>query len=551
MTLSAGPVSLGPGESTTVKIEFFPNFSGTFSGNIGLAAIGSFILEINVIGRAATETELWAWFNTVCQAAQSTNNVVPAIPIPVHSSDMNTPLNGILYGFECMTKDEFRDLIRFIMSGDWEHFNPPLPPSPPLESSEATWVWDAQQFLQALQFLLAQPDLGQSISSILEGNHPFSPTFQTFVNFLNAVNFAIVIGPFSIPFSMDMVLGNNPGRQAVVYLVELLRRDSSLLETLTSIMNRLSQVDIPWITPLPESFARARAQISILYAFARIQAFAGLSDYQARGHTPDMVSEFVRAVNIIITATNPQEIAFIVLSVTLNRMIQEGRPTYAQSAEAYANNIAQIAALGSLVSSRWTITWAGALDPREGLNPKLHFVATKTIGGRPTAAFIHVQAKLDPDEVRLVAEILYNLAITAAGATSKYPGDFNIYGVGGGIYEGVVVLIAYRSDQDTVNRLVQMLGTPPLPVVIIWIDNQKIVHVTAVCGYAGCPGGATPQQYGNRIAQALGFQPGLPYNHNNNAYPVPYDPGQEQPPLELSEEELEMLRHYLWIMTMR
>lgn len=264
-----------------------------------------------------------------------------------------------------------------------------------------------------------------------------------------------------------------------------------------------------------------------------------------------MVSEFIRAVNIILTSTNTQEIAFAALAYTLNRAVQEGRPLFAQSPEAYANNIAQIVALGSLVSSRWTITWAGAVDPMWSLNPQLHFVATKTISGRPTAAFIHVQAKLGPEEVGSVAKILSILAETAALATLKYPAVD--YGVGGGVYEGVVVLIAYRSDQDTVEGLSQKLrGLPlPVPVVIIWIDSQNIVHATAVCGYAGCPGGITPQEYANRIARALGFQPGLPYRGNNNVYPVPYDPGQEPPPPELSEEELEMLMHYFWAMTMR
>lgn len=264
-----------------------------------------------------------------------------------------------------------------------------------------------------------------------------------------------------------------------------------------------------------------------------------------------MVSEFIRAANIILTATNTQEIAFQVLAVTLNRVVQEGRPFFAQSPETYANNIAQIVALGNLTSSRWTITWAGALDPLWGLNPQLHFVATKTISGIPTAAFIHVQAKLGPEEVESVAKILYMLAETAAIATSRYPGDLSIYGVEGAIYEGVVVLIAYRSDQDTVERLLQQLGNPPLPVVIIWIDSQNIVHATAACGQTGCPGNIAPQQYANRIAGALGFQPGLPYRGNNNVYPVPYDPGQEPPPPELSEEELEMLMHYFWAMTMR
>lgn len=409
-----------------------------------------------------------------------------------------------------------------------------------------------QQFLQALAFLLTQSDLGQAINSILEGNYPFSPAFQRFVYLINAGNFTIIIGPFKIPFSMDWVLGSDPGRQAVVYLVEILRNDPSLLETFSNIMNRLSQLNIPWLIPLPDSWARARVQISLLYTIARIQAFSGLSDYQSSGHTPAMVNEFIRAVNIILTSTNTQEIAFAVLAYTLNRAVQEGRPFFFQSPEAYANNIAQIVALGSLVSSRWTITWAGAVDPMWGPNPQLHFVATKIISGRPTAAFIHVQAKLGPEEVESIAKILSILAETAALATLKYPPvDLAQYGVGGGVYEGVVVLIAYRSDQDTVESLLRKLGIPPLPVVIIWIDSQNIVHATAVCSYAGCPGGITPQEYANRIAGALGFQPGLPYRGNNNVYPVPYDPGQEPPLPELSEEELEMLMHYFWAMTMR
>ncbi|MCL6642595.1 MAG: hypothetical protein K6T71_04640, partial [Candidatus Bipolaricaulota bacterium] len=78
------------------------------------------------------------------------------------------------------------------------------------------------------------------------------------------------------------------------------------------------------------------------------------------------------------------------------------------------------------------------------------------------------------------------------------------------------------------------------------IDSQNIVHVVAVCGYSGCPGG-DPDRYARSVAAALGFQHGLPYNSGNNAY---LDPG-EAPPPELSEEELEMLMHYFWLMTIR
>ncbi len=500
-------VTLEPGQNVEVRVEFAPSASGTFAGSAVLGFIGNSNVEIPVRGLSYTEEEIWAWYELqreadaeACQASADADGVGPVMHVPTGE------LDAILYGFRCLTEEQFRDVVGFVLSGDWDSYNPTLPGSEPDIIPWPLGFWDAQQFLQALAFLINAPSFDQAFSSIYEGNHTFSPAFQTFVDTLRLVNLNLHIGPFSIPLSYDPLLGNDPGRQAVVYLVDMLRYDSSLFGTLITIMQQLSQTDSSWIIPLPEAAERSRVQITFFYMFARNWAFTGVPEYQAAGLTTILVAQFVKAVAVILP-TN-QEIALAAFAGLVNKMLAQGRPIFGP-AEGFANGVAQVIVLGGLTSTHWTIKWAGILQDNSGM-ADLHFVATQSINGRPTAAFIHVEARLGPEEITSVAKTLLDIATIAAIATdsSLVPNPFADFDVIG--YYGVGILIVYNSDPNTVEQLVQKLGTPNATIVIIWIDGQNIVHATAVCGQGGCPGGKTAQEYANSVAQALGLQPDQP-----------------------------------------
>ncbi len=546
-------MQIGPGESTNVDIEFLPNASGIFSGKLGLAGIGSSILEISVIGRVYTEEEFSAWlqrqrqtYREICQAVETVGHSTPGMHIPRGDLDI------ILYGFMCLEEEKFKEVIRFIMSDEWQSFE--LPPT--LEdniNNIPIGPWDVQHFLQALQFLANAQNFDQAFDSAYGAGHYFSPTFQTFVDTLNLMNLALIVGRYPIPFSLDFVLGNRPAKQAVRYSVYMLQYDSTLSNTLEVLLRNWP---VPSFIPVGGIYisaclmsadaCQALQQITILYVIARVVALSYTESYIANGLTQNLVAEFIKAMADM--STRDDSFAKDIVSYLLaNVLALQGRPFYIFSPENFANTVAQIIALGSLVRTSWTILAFNIPGDSD-----THLVATRVINGIPTAAFIHVQAKLGPSEVNRVAQILLDIARLAALSTDPSitpPLDPRTAG-----HSGVVVLITYQSDQDTVDKLVRILqaSSPPVPIVIIWIDSQNIIHATGVCGQSGCPGGMSAQEYANRIAKALGLIPGQRFGSPSSSYVYLIPADEEQAVSWVCDDEcLQDLMHWWWAYHMR
>lgn len=337
------------------------------------------------------------------------------------------------------------------------------------------------------------PDFERAFQAALEVN----PVLQTFVQTLDI-------------WGVDSLVGDKPGKTAVKYLVDLLKANPELLVALNGILQALTElvnsgVITPSIPGVDPNTWKAKEHIVVLYAVARVQAAAQSEHYQQAGLTSTLVAHYVNAMATALkaggTAAQAAYYASYVLTLWVTRFLH---PT-----EGFANTVAQVATIGMLVNAGWQITWAGLikLAPIQNLFGEggLDFVATKTIAGRETAAFIHVQAKLSSEEIDKVARILSSLAEEAYKLTLVSQAI-------GSPMDGIALLIAYNSDQNTVEQLLQRLGTTEATVVIIWMDNQNVVHATGKCGQSGCPGGKSAQDYANSVANALGLTPGQPYS---------------------------------------
>ncbi|MEM4284500.1 MAG: hypothetical protein QXS96_08455, partial [Candidatus Caldarchaeum sp.] len=514
---------LSPSQSAEVTIRFQPAGSGAYTEELSLF-IGSIMWELSVRGRAYTEEELMARFQAhietdreVCQAAQAAGQNPRALFLPSDN------LDGIFYGFQCLTSEQLRGLVQFMMSEDWRNSISDLSPDPDIIPLPGGF-WDYQHFLQALQYLVnaGESNFNEAYNTIRSGGFTFSPTFQTFVDTLTLMTqggYTFRIGPFSIPISSDPLLGNDPARQAVGALVNMLRANPQLLGQLGQLMQQIAAVlpVVPGLlVPVPGLNIHSQIainQVTFLYTIARVWTAAGSMHYQSHGLTATLAVHFVGGLNTALASG--QDNAVLAAFNIANEIISFKTRLFGSN-EVFANNVAKVVTLGNLVrgplTQQWQIQWFPGLRQLAHGNPPpgLDFVATKEINGRLTAGFIHVQAKLGPDEVIEITNILIFIAEMAYLATQA--GDPQSYGGVRGA-DGVAIMIAYNSDQETINRLVQRLtyANVNAPIVIIWIDNQGVVHATGVCGRQGCPDGKNAQDYANSIAQALGFAPGQPF----------------------------------------
>lgn len=237
-----------------------------------------------------------------------------------------------------------------------------------------------------------------------------------------------------------------------------------------------------------------------------------MSSYAQAGFTEVLAKAFVQAMATLISQPQgslPELALWYLGQIILNA----GKLLFlSPSIEQMANATGQVVALGGLVNNGWNVKYVGVVSRNQSASRQpegLDIVAIKVINGRLTAGFIHVQAKLGPQEVDAVAKILSDLAFLASNSIARrnFQSEFGVPQSA----DGVAILITYNSDQDTVNKLVQKLGTPLATVVIVWVDSNNTVHATGVCGRSGCPGGKTAQEYANSIAQSLGLQPGQPF----------------------------------------
>jgi len=521
VVIGAEPVRLVPAESTNVKVEFLTNVPGTFSGKVGLATIGPLILEVSATGLVYTEEELMAWFEQqrqadgeACQASRDTRGIAPALYVPTGE------LDAILYGFRCLAEDEFRELIRFILAGEWEILPPPLNLDHPDSTQPFPFnpdTWDAQKVLAAIVWISSQPDPSQAFEQAYNGSCSscisWAPAFQQFVSILRLTDLDLIIGPIKISLAIDPLFEGDRGKGVTLAISDLLKKNPVLVGTIMGMMATLSQrISNPWV--------RMYYQGTAFYMIGRVWKAAHTLDpwssYAQAGFTETLAVSFVNAMATLISQPQgslPEQALWVLGQMILNA----GKvPFLFPTVEQMANATGQVVTLGGLVNNGWDVKYvqivARVNNPGLYHTDGLDMVAVKVINGRLTAGFIHVEAKLGPQEVDSVAKLLRSIALVASNsiARANFQSQYRIPASA----DGVAILIAYNSDQTTVNTLVQRLGTPDATIVIIWVDSENIVHATGVCGRRGCPGGKTAQEYANSIAQALGLQPSQPFENS-------------------------------------
>ncbi len=523
--VSDGSFVLSPGENREVVVQFNPTTSGNTQGSIRLTS-GIVFKEFPATGMAYTEEELRAFLRQqlqseieTCQASQRfvTTPSIAYLPTPED--------NSLLYGFDCVSEEELEQILDFIMSGlgtsDPDGTQPMLDSVPIFLGGP----WNLSAFMSALEYLIQNYDnFDSAFRAAYQGTAPWSPVFQTFVDTVNSVSF---LGPFNL--NRDL-FGNDPGRQAVLALVTLLKDYPQLVQILDHIGQRLAQVSQP--DKVGEN------QLLAFYVVAEMYQGAFVDKFITAGMTVSLAVQFVYAMEYLLDQpTNSRAfqamsalVGIIALGygpegVSLLQLLIEGR-----NAEAMANAAGQAISLANLVENDWIITFVGVLaqdrqrayDRRITIPVGLDMVAQRIVYGRETTAFVHVQAKLNSDEISSIANTLLRIAELVADDTWR-EGFLSTFGDPNYLdSQGVVVHIAFQANTTTIGSLLQALydGSPNVPIVIIWADENGIVHATAVCPVSGCPGGLSEAEYALEIATAMDFPPGQPANEEFRALEV-------------------------------
>ncbi|MEM1964460.1 MAG: choice-of-anchor D domain-containing protein, partial [Candidatus Caldarchaeum sp.] len=393
------PLLLGPGESKEVPVQFSPTESGQFTGTVKLLISQAF-LEVLAKAKAYTEEEIWAWYEQqreadaeICSAIESTLGTTPPIYIP------RGDLDAILYGFSCLNREQFREFIRFLMSGGWENITPSS-----LDVNLDSWpwpagFWDSAQFLAALQTLLNSQNFENTFQQLYLTN----PSFATFVETMN-------VWGYDSLFSMVQ-----PGKSAVMHLVSLLQAHPELLGTIDQLLQGLTSfirsgnVNAP-IPVIDINTWIAKEHIVALYAIARMQAASQAGAYQQAGLTPILVANYVSAMARAIGAGGIAAYSAYLSSYLLTSLADR----FLHPTEGIANVVGQVITIGILVSNGWTVKWSALMNEvviellfrsRKGFEA-LDLVATTTINDRKIAAFIHVEARLVGEEVDRIANTL-------------------------------------------------------------------------------------------------------------------------------------------------
>jgi len=120
--------------------------------------------------------------------------------------------------------------------------------------------------------------------------------------------------------------------------------------------------------------------------------------------------------------------------------------------------------------------------------------------------FVNVEAKIGPDEVNRIVENINGIItdivkIKGLGATEPWHGSWP-----------VVVQVSFNANTSTIDNIMQRLGTPAVPVVFIFVNENGVWDARAACPGNSCPGGLSPSEFARKIAEQMGITIGNKYD---------------------------------------
>jgi hypothetical protein len=535
LMLPENPFTLEPSKSVIVTARFRPVASGPISESVRLI-IGPHAITVPVMGAAYTREEFEEAVYQACRAQEQQGQQIYGVSY----SSMRSPSQDshlLFSGLPCLNPEELRLVIEWIEQDQW------YVPDPPVVEEQR---WDKDKVIQAINSLLdawlrAAPQdkeavvLGLIQQMITYGHANYNRDFAEFYKRLQE-------GPELTRFIQRLMEWGF--EQLLQQILEWARRVPGLgryIEPIVSLWQKLFGGELPGQITAAQVFITlmiatmdAHSDIgAVATVLALIQGYSGdnlitalqtfvvtgtlvgVVPFETAGLTKSFYAGFLESLRKAPQLSGQSHIIFYM--GVLTRGPNFGRADYA---EHYSNLMGGFMILTKVVENGWTIKatpaaynaifsssgYCGSISC-PGIEQLVHVIAQKGIQGIGlVTVFVNVEAKISPDEVnRIVNNINEIIGDIVKLQNSRHTVPWH------GSYP-VVVQVSFNAHTSSIENIMGRLGTPGVPVVFIFVNENGLWDAKALCPASGCPGGLSPSEFARKIAEQMGITIGKKYD---------------------------------------
>jgi len=535
LMLPENPFTLEPSKSVIVTARFRPVASGPISESVRLI-IGPHAITVPVMGAAYTREEFEEVVYQACRAQEQQGQQIYGVSY----SSMRSPSQDshlLFSGLPCLNPEELRLVIEWIEQDQW------YVPDPPVVEEQR---WDKDKVIQAINSLLdawlrAAPQdkeavvLGLIQQMITPGHANYNRDFAEFYKRLQE-------GPELTRFIQRLMEWGF--EQLLQQILEWARRVPGLgryIEPIVSLWQKLFGGELPGQITAAQVFITLMIAtmdahsdigavatvlaliqgysgdnlITALQTFVMTGTLVGVGPFETAGLTKSFYAGFLESLRKAPQLSGQSHIIFYM--GVLTRGPNFSRADYA---EHYSNLMGGFMILTKVVENGWTIKATPAAynaifsssgycgsSSCPGIEQLVHVIAQKGIQGIGlVTVFVNVEAKIGPDEVNRIVnninEIIGDIVkLQNSGHTVPWHGSYP-----------VVVQVSFNAHTSSIENIMGRLGTPGVPVVFIFVNENGLWDAKALCPASGCPGGLSPSEFARKIAEQMGITIGKKYD---------------------------------------
>jgi hypothetical protein len=531
LMLPENPFTLEPSKSVIVTARFRPVASGPISESVRLI-IGPHAITVPVMGAAYTREEFEEAVYQACRAQEQQGQQIYGVSY----SSMRSPSQDshlLFSGLPCLNPEELRLVIEWIEQDQW------YVPDPPVVEEQR---WDKDKLIQAINSLLdawrrAAPQdkeaavLGMIQQMITHGHRNYNSDFVEFYKRLQE-------GPELTRFIQRLI---EWGFEQLLQEILRLARKVPGLERIVSLWQKLFGGELPGQITAAQVFITlmiatmdAHSDIgAVATVLALIQGYSGdnlitalqtfvitgtlvgVGPFETAGLTKSFYAGFLESLRKAPQLSGQSHIIFYMGVLTRGPNFRR-----ADYAEHYSNLMGGFMILTKVVENGWTIKATPAAYNAifsssgycgssicPGIEQLVHVIAQKGIQGIGlVTVFVNVEAKISPDEVnRIVNNINEIIGDIVKLQNSRHTVPWH------GSYP-VVVQVSFNAHTSSIENIMGRLGTPGVPVVFIFVNENGLWDAKALCPASGCPGGLSPSEFARKIAEQMGITIGKKYD---------------------------------------
>jgi hypothetical protein len=544
VTLPENPLTLGPSRSAEVTVRFSATTSGPISGSARLIS-GPHVITVPVMGAAYTREEFEEAVYQACRAREAQEQQSQQI-YGVSYSSMSSPGQDsylLLHGLPCLNPEELRSVIEWIEQDQW------YVPDPPVVEEQQ---WDAEAVVQAINFLLdawrrAAPadkkstvlgwiqrlitptdeNYNQNFAEFYRWLQEGDKLFNFFQQLLGSGFWQLVgslprIGPFALLFELWEMLFGPPSLEGQITAAQ------AFIALMIATMDAHSDIGaVQAVLALIQGYTgKPEWLLPALQTFVVTGTLVGAGSFEAAGLTKSFYAGFLERLRTAPELSGRPSAPWLV--PYLAALAQGPNPHDANPAESYSNFMGGFMTLVNLVENWWTvqaipvayqamnlpISYCSTGDC-SNIYQLVHVIARRNIEGiGPVTVFINVEAKIGPEEVNSIVRNINRIIgdivkIRDSGYTVPWHGS-----------HPVVVQVSFNAHTDSVEQIMAKLGTPQVPVVFVFVNQNGVWDARAACPAGGCPGGLSPSEFAKKIAEEMGYPVGKKYDPLTDLPPI-------------------------------